>query len=112
MTSRPALKSESAFEKMASENVNLHVEVERLRDANDVLACKLGLTDEGTIVEYSVAATTPSVSYQDLEAEVSRLRGLIVEVAASGIEYEDTGIAYKSIQINCDLWEELQSVGE
>ena len=45
-------------------------EIERLQDANDVLAAKVALAD-GPLISYQETATVPSVSYADLQAEVA-----------------------------------------
>ena len=53
--------------------------VKELEDANDVLSAKLALAEGGT-VEYQVdvAKTVPSVTYEDLQAEVADLKKALV----------------------------------
>jgi hypothetical protein len=86
--------------------------VKELEDANDVLSAKLALAEGGT-VEYEVATTMPSVTYEDLQAEVKRLNkendeleehcnAVALKVdhwrdlyqAASG--HQETGLEYKN----------------
>lgn len=85
--------------------------VAELENANDILAAKLALA-EGGAVEYqvNVATTVPSVTYEDLQAEVEDLKKALVSSqtkldtwrdlyqAASGMamKHQETGLEYRN----------------
>lgn len=45
-----------------------------------------------------------------LTAEVERLRGLLSEVACSGVEFEDDRVRYVAVQINREVWLEIRAL--
>lgn len=47
---------------------------------------------------------------REMQADIDRLRGLLAEVAASGVSFEDERVGYVEVQIDRDTWTEIAAV--
>lgn len=48
-------------------------------------------------------------SWDEIEAELERAKGLLDLVASAGVEFSDERLDYVVVQIDADLWESLQA---
>ena len=74
--------------------------VKELEDANDVLSAKLALAEGGAVEsQVDVAKTVPSVTYEDLQAEVERLRAALDhwrDLYQAASRQQETGLEYRN----------------
>ena len=63
---------------------------------------------EEKIVELEELVAELKAAEGILHQTISRQRGLLGEVANSGVEFEDDRVRYVTVQIDRDTWDDLQ----